>query len=356
MTTGTEQPTDAVLKRALLETSYGEILDATKHQDDKIGRIITGLAFLTAAALAFANQIGVDTRFDLVDRRLPLLAYAVGAFVVGVVFTVSMLLSSLTTGLTLPGSARPSGPTGTVSLIYFYSVARATREEWRARWDRPGAELRADLDGAYVDETYNLAVRTNHKYTRTNEAVALLSFTFFALGAAFVLGVVAASTARAAEAPVSFGVEARVALATYAGAYVWLQILVARREHRLRLRTRGGGETEADTRRIAEFRTYQFAAPALVAAPIAAGRGALGRAAAIAVVLAAVVAIGVALSRRRPRAGVPWRLAVLAAAAAMLCAALAQRDETWRLLAAAGVPALLAARNFIENWRRGRQS
>src|SRR3712207_4221713 len=43
---------------SLLESSYKEVLDAVKHQDDKIGRLFAGISFLTAASLAMANLGG----------------------------------------------------------------------------------------------------------------------------------------------------------------------------------------------------------------------------------------------------------------------------------------------------------
>jgi hypothetical protein len=44
----------------------------------------------------------------------------------------------------------------------------------------------------YVDETYNLAVRTKFKYERTTEAVAVLSLGLFALGLAALFVIFAA--------------------------------------------------------------------------------------------------------------------------------------------------------------------
>ena len=35
---------------------YEEVLDATKHQDDKIGRFLAAIAFLFAGAVAFGTR------------------------------------------------------------------------------------------------------------------------------------------------------------------------------------------------------------------------------------------------------------------------------------------------------------
>src|SRR5687767_12578535 len=49
-----DDPDEVEAKLQLIEFSYREVLDATKHQDDKIGRMLTSVAFLTAAAMALA--------------------------------------------------------------------------------------------------------------------------------------------------------------------------------------------------------------------------------------------------------------------------------------------------------------
>lgn len=342
-------------KLALLETSYREILDATKHQDDKIGRILTGIAFLTAAALAFANQtgIGIATRFAVSDRELPLLAFAVGAFVIGVVLTVSLLLSSLTTGLTLPGSAPPSRrePGKPSSLIYFYSIARVPKEEWRERWNSSSSEvLNDELRRDYIDETYNLAQRTNHKYTRTNEAAAALSLTFFALGVSFILGLAVATTSSRDGSLVPLTWQTRAALAAFIASYTAIQILAARRESRLRIWTRGGGMSDEDKRRDREFVSYQVAVPLMGAALALPGRDAVQRLVA-AVVLAHCLGLIVHAVARRP-AGAPARVLSVVVTAAVLLPLFWITEETWRMLAATCVPALLTVRNFIEHRRR----
>lgn len=349
------QAEDEALKRTLLKISYDELLDATKHQDDKIGRILTGIAFLTAAVLAFANQsgVGISTRFDLIDRDVPLLAYAVGAFLSGVVISVSLLLSSLTTGLTLPGSKAPKAWTPDdkkkSSLIYFYSIARVPKGVWQARWQEPATTLRADLDKAYVEETFNLALRTNHKYTRTNEAVAVLAFTLFSLGTAFVLASSIAASRHPGTDLVRLTWQARAALAAFVGVYVAIQVVVARREHLLRLRT--SGKTRADDPETStEFTVYQFAFPGLATALVFPGRSACERLVAAVVVAFALVAIGAVVARRQE--GRTERLLGLLVVAGVLACVLVFREETWRLLAAAAVPFVLMVRNLIEQWRR----
>ena len=44
-------------KVEIASRSYKEVLDATVHQDDKVGRILTAAAFLTTGALTIITRI-----------------------------------------------------------------------------------------------------------------------------------------------------------------------------------------------------------------------------------------------------------------------------------------------------------
>ena len=99
----------------LLKFSYQEVLDATKHQDDKINRLLTTVAFITAAALALTT-LGHDsapiTATFLVDGRLelPLASIGLAGFLAGVTVSVILLIVSMTTPLVLPGGSNPVTP------------------------------------------------------------------------------------------------------------------------------------------------------------------------------------------------------------------------------------------------------
>jgi hypothetical protein len=184
----------------LLQTSYKEVLDATKHQDEKIGYMLTAISFLTAAALALADFLAgralsrtfVLGKYDLHDLAL----LALLAFLVTVVFGVALLVLALATPLRDPGLPRPDDrvprPDDTrVSQIYFYSIARTTEQEWRDKWQSQDNTLEGELIDMYVNETHNLAVRTDFKYNRTTEAVATFTVGVLALGVAIILAVAA---------------------------------------------------------------------------------------------------------------------------------------------------------------------
>ena len=194
--------TEIDAKLQLINTSYAEVLDATKHQDDKIGQLLIGIAFLTAATLALA-ALGIPafiTRaFIIQPFELPLGLIALAAFLVGVLFSVMLLLASLSTPLRLPGLGKKNNPGQTskndylqwvhgVSQIYFYEISQISVDQWERKWDASVEALKRQRLKSLIKETHNLGLRTSAKYDRTTEAVALLSLSLleFALSVIFV--------------------------------------------------------------------------------------------------------------------------------------------------------------------------
>jgi len=61
----------------LAQISYDEVLDATKHQDDKVGRFLTAIAFLTTGSIALIaakNGLSRTYRLPWDSEVYPLLA------------------------------------------------------------------------------------------------------------------------------------------------------------------------------------------------------------------------------------------------------------------------------------------
>jgi hypothetical protein len=182
----------------LLKGTYDEVLDATKHQDDKVGRLLTTVAFLTAASLGFAGLSQgrwITQPFSVPPYQARLGLVTLAVFLLGVVSTVVLLLSSLATPLRLPGFAERS-PTARMrwvndvpaSQLYFLEIAGVSVEEWRHKWQASNEWLERERLETLVRETHNLAVRASSKYDRFNEAVAVLSVALlsFAVSAALV--------------------------------------------------------------------------------------------------------------------------------------------------------------------------
>ena len=228
-------PDDVDKKLKLIIWSYGEVLDATKHQDDKIGRLLTSIAFLTAATLALAALSSanfVTRQFSVPPVNLPLGLISLAVFLVGMIFTVMLLLTSLATPLRLPGLTEYSGrpPMDWVAGVeasqsYFREISTVALHEWERKWDAPVRELERERLVSLVRETHNLGVRTNAKYDRTTECVALLSSSLLAFALAVVFVATAAGSTPSTE-PIRLEAIHRLGIGALLGCYCGLQLLV----------------------------------------------------------------------------------------------------------------------------------
>lgn len=343
---GTSELGSGPTRLDLLKQSYSEVLDATKHQDDKIGRILAAVSFLAAAAIALVNAsgIGVARQFTLGDRTLPLLAYAFVAFVVGVVFSVTLLLSSVTTSLTLPG--RRSGGQRGDSLVYFFPISRRRLKDWHGEWAAARPALAARFEDGFVDEIYNLAVRTNHKYRRTGEAVALLRLTLFSLGAAVMFaGAVATAPPRPVapgEPPPAVTVDAglTVGFAAYVAAYTFVVVLMARRDNMLEARVADTPDGRPRRVRVIDMLALQVVPP-LAAAALIANRFNVVRVLVPLLIVTGAVLLLVSLWSHRKPVERGALLVTVAIATVLVLRALIQPEPAWRWLAAVGIPVVL---------------
>lgn len=228
-------PTELDAKLQLINSSYSEVLDATKHQDDKIGQLLIGIAFLTAATVALA-ALGMPSfitrAFVVQPFELPLGLIALAAFLVGVLFSVMLLLASLATPLRLPGLSKKKNLSRDdymrrvqeVSQIYFYEISRISVDQWTHKWDASAEELKRQRFNSLIKETHNLGLRTSAKYDRTTEAVALLSLSLleFALSVVFV-SIIAGSPG--GDKPIELELWQRIIIGGIFGCYFWVQLL-----------------------------------------------------------------------------------------------------------------------------------
>jgi uncharacterized integral membrane protein len=257
------EPTELDTKLELISASYAEVLDATKHQDDKISQLLVGIAFLTAATLALA-ALGVPSfitrTFVVQPFELPLGLIALAAFLVGVLFSVMLLLASLSTPLRLPGLGKKNNSTQTskndylqyvhdVSQIYFYAISRISVDQWEHKWSASAEALKRQRLKSLINETHNLGLRTSAKYDRTTEAAALLSFSLleFALSVIFV-SIVAGSSG---NKPINLELWQRFIIGGIFGCYFWAQLLG-------RIRYDRQAVNEAPSRRVPSVERRQF--------------------------------------------------------------------------------------------------
>ena len=226
----------------MLRQSYNEVLDATKHQDDKIGRLFTGVSFLTAAALALAN-LGDPrylsqkyTELSMPFQLPPLGIMALAAYLVLVIICVMLLINSLATPLRVPGGkSEPKrvpvpwagDPKINASQIFFFSIAKYSVNEWSRKWTATPLELKRELTASLINENHNLAVRTQFKYGRTSEAISVFNLALLFLSLTVVFGATAAASNVAAGnglAVIDFPTPARVVASMTFGLYLFFQL------------------------------------------------------------------------------------------------------------------------------------
>ncbi|MDG5807491.1 hypothetical protein P9869_33470 [Streptomyces ossamyceticus] len=234
-------------KMDLLERTFDEVLDATKHLDDKIGRLLTSVAFLTAATLALA-ALGaakyLEFDFDVRPVRLPLILLAITVHLLGVFVAVLLLLAGLAAPLGVPGvtntpATNPGGNAAApaiaddvrqpVSQLWFLRIAATTPEQWQSQWDANLWTLKRERESDLLRESQNLARRTTFKADRISEAVAVLSFSILA----FATAVIFMATANAAgKPPVHIGYACRISIGILFGLYFFLQLALPARHAR----------------------------------------------------------------------------------------------------------------------------
>ncbi|MDB4896568.1 MAG: hypothetical protein JWN15_2830 [Firmicutes bacterium] len=240
-------------KLDLLERSFDEVLDAIKHMDDKIGRLLTSVAFLTAATLALAalgaaKYLGYG--FTVTPFIIPVALISITSFLLGVFIAVMLLLAGLTAPIGVPGvtgdpsqdppdtgetdsnrdaEAAASRDARRTSQLWFLKIAEATQEEWKEEWGREIDRIRNREDDL-IQETQNLARRATFKHDRIREAVAILSISLLAFAVAVVFTAAAASSCPAAAsscgptAVVRIDALHRYALGALFAAYILVQV------------------------------------------------------------------------------------------------------------------------------------
>jgi hypothetical protein len=205
--------------------AYQGLLDETKHQDDKIGRFLTVIAFLIAGALVFTSPEVLQARYAVGATHLRLPAIALITFLVLVVLSVLLYVLAIAPPLTIPSppAARPGSAR---SHLFFLLIARETKWSWDQLWDASDEELERQLLREYQREALNIAQRVNQKFERLNDAsalfmVALLFFLLSTVLAVDVLQHAKPSTGAALQAPtdLDWSTPLRATVATILGLF-----------------------------------------------------------------------------------------------------------------------------------------
>ncbi|GAA1984359.1 hypothetical protein [Catenulispora subtropica] len=254
----------------LLEKSYDALAEVYRVLEDRVGRLLTGVSFLTAAVLALAalNSSQYATRtYYLAPFHVPLALATVVVFLVTVAFAVILLISAMAGPLGLPmvageeqkarlgsGGYKKDSPCYVFksSQLDYEDITDLDRSEWDSKWSgsRQLRELKRNREESLKDGIRSLAVKISFKHDRNAEAVVMLIYALLAFaGAVFVVALAAYQSAQpprlsplpvqaSSQAPVASGqateitlrLWARLALSVIFGTYFWLALALPNRK------------------------------------------------------------------------------------------------------------------------------
>jgi hypothetical protein len=176
-------------KAEVARESFKEVLASDEHEDRKAQRILTAMAFLTAAAgVIFAELsragIGASLKFPFSSTYgyLPVCFFA---FVATMIIGTLLFLAALGPAFNLPrmwrSKDRKSYPR---SLLFSQLILQGTQTDWEKYWVESSVEnLKEKLAENFVTEAYLLADKVRFKVTmmRYGKIVYKLSLGFLGL-------------------------------------------------------------------------------------------------------------------------------------------------------------------------------
>jgi hypothetical protein len=138
------QPPDDGTREKVFEKSYDEVLLFLKHQDDKINRVLTALAFLTAAGVTLYIFSRSDTAASadfptVANVEVHMDDYFFASFIIGVAVSVALALVSLDPTSFVPHffGHHHQGAPRKHSLLYYDAIAR--HEDRDSVYDEPNS-------------------------------------------------------------------------------------------------------------------------------------------------------------------------------------------------------------------------
>jgi hypothetical protein len=182
--------------------SYNEVLLFLKHEDDKINRVLTALAFLTAAAVAlyiFSGRGSAPATLALRDSSLTAADFFFASFIIGLALALLSAIAALDPTSFYPRFIGSSGEPE--SLLYYRAIGQdelAPDSPWRERcadgeerWvalaSASAGELRELLARSYHVDARRLSHRAHHKvyrFTECNTFVTIAVVSLALLGVA----------------------------------------------------------------------------------------------------------------------------------------------------------------------------
>jgi hypothetical protein len=167
-----------------------------KHEDDKINRVLTALAFLTAAAVTlyiFSRGATPPDTLGLRGTGLTAADFFFASFVIGLALALFAAIAALD-----PTSFYPrfiGAASEPESILYFRAIGQDTlppgshwaarvadgRERWKAIGERSDPELQELLASSFHEDARRLAHRAYHKMYRFTECNAFVDLAVMSL-------------------------------------------------------------------------------------------------------------------------------------------------------------------------------
>lgn len=151
--------------------SYDEVLAAIKHQDDKLGRVLTVLSFLTAAGVALFGHLHSQPA----PISSHLWQYLLIAFLANIAAAVLFALAGVDPTSLVPDKAAAADQRRVgKSLVFYELIARDRSWDDYVKDPTKLADLKEDLARNLHEDARILAHRVRHKIERSNESQAFL--------------------------------------------------------------------------------------------------------------------------------------------------------------------------------------
>jgi len=148
---------------------FDRCMEMTKHEDEKAGRILASMAFLTVAAAAifstFLNK-GLKLEFSLFcSQSFDLIPMCFGCYVFFVIIGTMLTLEAVGPSFEVPKLWRAE-KYEPKSIFFFEKISETDTNEWMNYFGRPNDEILAKACNDHIFEAYLVAIKVRRKVRR----------------------------------------------------------------------------------------------------------------------------------------------------------------------------------------------
>jgi hypothetical protein len=183
-------------RAALAKSILDDVVESSNHEDEKVGRILTSMSFLTVgAAIAFSTFL--SNRTGLSSYGVDLLSVLFFAYLFLLVLGTIIMLEAMSPRLYLrlrrKDEIKDEGPSsaGLESMHFFKSIARTDEAKWLASFkDESVEELLAHERDDALRQAHFLARKVTKKIEYIRRAKWIILLASFFLVAMVAAGIV----------------------------------------------------------------------------------------------------------------------------------------------------------------------